>query len=108
MIFPSGDGSFGGKGEDEPFIVPLAVPCIAGPSALATVLLISGSAPARMAEWTGALTVALLVVAIILSSAERIRRLLGERALIAFERLMGLILTAMAVEMLPPVCGNSR
>jgi small neutral amino acid transporter SnatA (MarC family) len=48
----------------------------------------------------GALTVALLVVAIILSSAERIRRLLGERALIAFERLMGLILTAMAVEML--------
>ncbi|HZJ16402.1 MAG TPA: MarC family protein [Chthoniobacteraceae bacterium] len=100
MIFPSGDGSFGGKGADEPFIVPLAVPCIAGPSALATVLLISGNAPARMTEWIGALTLALLVVAIILSSAERIRRLLGERALIAFERLMGLILTAMAVEML--------
>ena len=100
MIFPTGDGTFGGKGEDEPFIVPLAVPCIAGPSALATVLLISGSAPNRMVEWTGALTVALLVVAIILSLAERIRRLLGERALIAFERLMGLILTAIAVEML--------
>jgi MarC family membrane protein len=100
MIFPSGDGVFGGTTHDEPFIVPLAVPCIAGPSALATVLLVSGNAPQRMAEWTGALTAAMLVVALILSSAERIRTLLGERVVMAFERLMGLILTAIAVEML--------
>lgn len=100
MVFPGEAGVFGAHGTDEPFIVPLAVPLIAGPSALATVLLVGSQAPARMTEWVGALTAAMAVSAIVLSFAEPIRKLLGERATSAAERLMGLILTAIAIEML--------
>lgn len=100
MVFPGEAGAFGSHGTDEPFIVPLAVPLIAGPSALATVLLVGSQAPNRMLEWVGALTAAVAVSAIVLSFAEPIRKLLGERATAAAERLMGLILTAIAIEML--------
>ena len=100
MVFPRPEGLFGSAPGEEPFIVPLAVPAIAGPSALATVMLVSGAAPHRMMEWTAAVTAALAVGAVVLSSAETIRRVLGERVVTAFERLMGLILTAIAVEML--------
>jgi MarC family membrane protein len=100
MIFPPADGIFGAAGEGEPFIVPLAVPLVAGPSALATVILIAAQAPGRMAEWIGALTAAMAVSAVVLSFADALRRLLGEKLTTAVERLMGLILTAMAVEML--------
>jgi MarC family membrane protein len=101
MIFPRPEGIFGGgAGSEEPFIVPFAVPAIAGPSALATVMLVSGGAPHRIWEWTGALTAAMLVAALVLGSAEQVRKLLGERVVTAFERLMGLILTAIAIEML--------
>jgi len=100
MVFPGESGAFGSHGTDEPFIVPLAVPLIAGPSALATVLLVGSQAPNRMMEWVGALTAAMAVSAIVLSFAEPIRKMLGERATSAAERLMGLILTAIAIEML--------
>ena len=84
----------------EPLIVPLAIPSIAGPSALATVMLLASQAPERRLEWVAALTVTIIVGALILLMAERIQRLLGERFVIAIERLMGLILVAVAVEML--------
>jgi MarC family membrane protein len=100
MVFPGEAGVFGTHAAGEPFIVPLAVPLIAGPSALATVLLVGSQAPTRMTEWVGALTAAMCVSAIVLSFAEPIRKLLGERATAAAERLMGLILTAIAIEML--------
>ena len=100
MIFAGGEGAFGTLGGDEPLIVPLAVPLIAGPSALATVLLVGSQAPARMGEWVGALTAAMCVSALVLSFASPIQRLLGERVTSAIERLMGLILTAIAIEML--------
>jgi MarC family membrane protein len=99
MIFPppeSGAAQLAG----EPLIVPLAVPSIAGPSAMATVMLLASQAPERRLEWVGALTVTILVDAVVLLLAERIQRLLGERFVIAIERLMGLILVAVAVEML--------
>ena len=41
MVFPSPGGVFGDGGTGEPFIVPLAIPAIAGPSALATVMLLA-------------------------------------------------------------------
>lgn len=100
MIFGGEEGPFGTRGTGEPFVVPLAIPLIAGPSALATVLLVATQAPGRMTEWVAALTAAMLVSAVVLSFAEPIRRLLGERVTEAVERLMGLILTAIAVEML--------
>ena len=84
----------------EPLIVPLAIPSIAGPSALATVILLVNQAPERRLEWIGALAMTIVAGAIVLLLAERIQRLLGDRFVIAVERLMGLILVAVAVEMM--------
>lgn len=100
MVFPVPEGIFGTSPGGEPFIVPLAIPALAGPSALATVLLLVSREPSKVLEWLGALTVAMITCAAVLVFAERLQRSLGERALIAVERLMGLILTAIAVEMM--------
>ena len=100
MIFPSGDGIFGALPQGEPMVFPLAVPMLAGPSALATVLLLGAQQPERKLEWLGALALATIVSALILSVADRLQRRLGEPVVAAFERLMGLILSALAVEML--------
>ncbi|MBB5191464.1 MarC family membrane protein [Silvimonas terrae] len=101
MIFPKADGVFGdGAPSGEPFIVPLAVPLLAGPSALATVLLLVSHDPDRLWEWVGALAITMLICGLTLLFSERISYWLGERLTQAFERLMGLILTAIAVEML--------
>ena len=100
MIFKHPEGVFGASLAGEPFIVPLAIPSIAGPTALATVILMASRAPERMLEWVVALTIAMAVTLILLLFAERISKWVGERGLIALERLMGLILTAIAVEML--------
>lgn len=100
MIFRHPGGIFGDKMDREPFIVPLAIPSIAGPSALATVLLLVSREPERIADWITALSLALGISTLVLVFAERISRLVGERVVQAFQRLMGLILTAIAVEML--------
>ena len=100
MIFRHPEGIFGDAGAAEPFIVPLATPAIAGPAAIATVMLLVSREPQRLVEWCAAVTIAMLVTAAVLTAAERITKLAGERGLLAFERLMGLILTAIAVEML--------
>ena len=84
----------------EPLIVPLAVPAIAGPSALATVILLVSRAPERRLEWMAALALTMAICALVLLLAERIQRLLGDRFVVAMERLMGLILVAVAVEMM--------
>ena len=86
--------------QGEPLIVPLAIPALAGPSALATVMLLVSQAPERRLEWVGALCVTMVVCAVVLLLAERMQRVLGDRVVVAFERLMGLILVAIAVEML--------
>ena len=99
MIFPP-PPSTAAELPGEPLIVPLAIPAIAGPSAMATVMLLVSQAPERRMEWVAALTVTMLVGAIVLVLAERIQRVLGERVVLAFERLMGLILVAVSVEML--------
>lgn len=98
MIFPPPAGH---EPEDlgEPLVVPLAIPSIAGPSALATVILLVSRAPERRLEWVGALALTIALGAVILLLAERIQRLLGQRFVVAMERLMGLILVAVAVEM---------
>ena len=103
MVFKSSESLFGQSLEQldhEPFIVPLAIPLIAGPSALATVMLMVSREPAKLGVWVAALTAAMVVSAILLALGEKIEKLLGKRAMEAVERLMGLILTAIAVEML--------
>jgi small neutral amino acid transporter SnatA (MarC family) len=100
MVFPRPEGIFGDPPGVEPFLVPLAIPSIAGPSALATVMLMVSRDPARIGSWMLALTVAMVATTIVLVLADRLQKWLGERAVLAFERLMGLVLTALAVEML--------
>ena len=85
---------------EEPLIVPLAVPAIAGPSALATVLLLVSQQPERRMEWIAALCVTMLISAVVLVSAERIQRLIGSRLVVAVERLMGLVLVSVSIEMM--------
>ncbi|MET3105875.1 MarC family membrane protein [Oxalobacteraceae bacterium GrIS 2.11] len=100
MVFPQPGGIFGDVDHShEPFIVPLAIPALAGPSALATVLLFSSDSGEQLASDILALVMVAFVWLIVLLSAERMQRILGERTMMAFERLMGLILTAMSVEM---------
>ena len=84
----------------EPLIVPLAIPAIAGPSALATVLLLVSQAPGRRLEWIAALCVTMTVSAVVLVLAERIQRVAGDRFVVALERLMGLVLVAVSIEMM--------
>jgi len=100
MIFRSGAEVFANLPEGEPFIVPLAIPSIAGPTAIATVVLFASSAPQRWPEWCAAVTIAMAATLAVLVFADRIAKLVGTRALAAFERLVGLVLTAVAIEML--------
>jgi MarC family membrane protein len=100
LVFTRPEGVLGDPPGTEPFLVPLAIPSIAGPSALATVMLMASRDPARIGSWLVALTAAMGATTVVLALADRLQRWLGERAVIAFERLMGLVLTALAVEML--------
>ncbi|GAB4475996.1 MAG: MarC family protein [Burkholderiaceae bacterium] len=100
MVFPSAEGVFGHAPGGEPFIVPLAVPALAGPSALATVLLLVSRDPQRTWTWVAAIAVVMTISAVILAFAERLQHRLGERVTVAFERLMGLVLAAIAVELM--------
>ena len=99
MIFPSPYGLLGDTPEGEPFIVPLAIPAVAGPSALAIAMLLVTSDPDRMLDWTLALVGAWAAAAVILMAAPLMLRAPGNRGLIAMERLMGMILVIIAVQM---------
>lgn len=100
MVFPVPKGALPEDVDGEPFIVPLAIPLIAGPAAMATLMLLMARDPANWPQWLAALLLAWGTSGVILLVAERLARLLGKRTLSAIERLMGLILTAVAVEML--------
>lgn len=100
MIFPEAINSHSPVNEEEPFIVPLAIPYLAGPSTLATLLLIMNNEPQRWAEWLVALSAAWLVSGLILLSAGFLAKILRNRGMIAIERLMGMILVAISIQML--------
>jgi multiple antibiotic resistance protein len=99
MIFPA-TKSYGDEDiEGEPFLVPLAIPLVAGPSILATLILLASQYPDRLTDWAIALFIAWLASAIILFSATALQRYLGKRGMIAIERLMGMVLVAISVQM---------
>jgi len=100
MIFPGKGDVYSHQEEAEPLIVPLAVPLLAGPSAIAAVILMMAQEPDRWPEWALALVVAWLLAGVILISSETLGRKLGVRALIAIERLMGILLLLVSVNML--------
>ncbi|MBX3725051.1 MAG: hypothetical protein KF823_03960 [Xanthomonadales bacterium] len=99
MIFPPANGLFGEIPEGEPLVVPMAVPLIAGPSTMAALLLLANQDPARTVDWSLALLLAWIASAVILFSATSLYRWLGPRALGALERLMGMLLVALSVQM---------
>ena len=99
MIFPTSEPMFGVTAGGEPLLFPLAIPTMAGPSALATVLLLSSHYPESFWTLFASVTVAMAASTVILMASGSIARLVGRRVLTAGERLMGLLLTAVAVEM---------
>ena len=100
MIFPRPEGLMGAVPDGEPFIVPMAIPLVAGPSGMAAVMLMGSNEPDRLGEWSLALLLAWGATAAILMSATLLYKLLGARALTALERLMGMLLVAISVQML--------
>ena len=100
MIFPPPEGLMGDLPEGEPFIVPLAIPMVAGPSGMAAVMLMGSQEPDRMGAWRLALMIAWAATAAILFSATYLYKYLGGRALTAIERLMGMVIVAISVQML--------
>ena len=99
MVFPTAEGPFGSSGTGEPLIVPLAIPAVAGPGALSVVLLLREANPDATLLLLGAMTVAWLSSVLILASAAWLQRALREEGIIAMERLMGLLLVIIAVQM---------
>ncbi|GAB3026711.1 YhgN family NAAT transporter [Bowmanella dokdonensis] len=99
MIFPQPGGTVSQPLDSEPFLVPLAIPLVAGPSLLAALILIANQDPSRMTDWTIAAGSAWLASSAILMFSGLFHRLLGERGLIAVERLMGMILVMISIQM---------
>lgn len=99
MIFPAASHGDREPVEEEPFLVPLAVPLVAGPSTLAALLLLQRTSPGETMWLVLALTVAWVLSGVILLASPFFYRALGDRGLIAMERLMGMLLVMIAVQM---------
>jgi multiple antibiotic resistance protein len=102
MIFPASNSSFVSEDDrdGDPLVVPLAVPMVAGPSSMAMVILLSTQYPEQQLSWLTALIISWSLGFIILILSEKLSKIVGKRTLKAIERLMGMILTTMAVQML--------
>lgn len=99
MIFADVSELFSSSPDGEPFIVPLAIPLVAGPSAMATVLLLMARQPDKWPNWLLAIFCAWLVSGIILYFAGFLERIFGRRGTVAVQRLSGMLLTTVAVQM---------
>jgi multiple antibiotic resistance protein len=101
MVFPSSKGGLQETlmpEDEEPLVFPLAVPLLAGPSVLAAVMIYSHQ-EFSIIRLLAAITLAWLASTIILLLAPAIRRLIGRRGIKAMERLMGLILILISLQM---------
>lgn len=110
MVFPSPGGVFGEDAEEttgEPLLVPLAVPLVAGPSALASVLFIMSNDPTRWLEWLAALVLAWTATGGVLLLSPNLANLLGRRGLVAPERPRGMSLTAIGYKMVRAASSNA-
>ena len=100
MIFPKTTSRDEMEDAEDPFLVPLAVPMIAGPSTIAILILLGSSQPDRMAEWSISLLLAWVASTVLLVASPYLMRVLGRRGARALERLMGMILVILATQML--------
>lgn len=99
MIFPQPGGVTGLAAGEEPYIVPMAIPMIAGPSVMALLLLLSSQEPDRIWDWAAALLIAWGASFFVLMFTNFFHKLLGEKGLKAVERLMGLLLVMISTQM---------
>jgi len=99
MIFPDHEAAAAPAAAEEPFIVPLAVPMLAGPSAVSALLLLVSRDPAGLLTWLGALTLAWSFSALVLLASGLLMEKIGPRVLKAIVRLSGMLLIMMAVQM---------
>ena len=99
LIFPRKNGSLFSSTE-EPFIVPIALPMVAGPSALATLLVLSNQHEDHLGGLTASLGIAWGITATVMFSAPFLLRILRKKGLAAVEKLMGMLLLIMSVQML--------
>lgn len=97
ILFPADDSLRANITEEEPNIIPLAIPLIAGPSLLATIILYSISSPLFF-DMTAAIVIAWLAAFVVLYFARPIARFLSESGLLAMEKLMGMILVLISVQ----------
>ena len=99
MVLPTKEGVFGDTPGGEPYIVPIAIPAIAGPSTLATIMMLAASQPGRLLEWGAVVVITCAVSFAVLASADWLERHMGSKLTLAFERLTGLLLAMMATQM---------
>lgn len=99
MVFPTKEGVFGETPGGEPYIVPIAIPAIAGPSTIATIMMLAASQPDRLFEWGLVVFITCAASFAVLASADWLERHMGEKLTLAFERLTGLLLAMMATQM---------
>lgn len=99
MVFPSPGGAPLFPADEEPLVVPIALPMIAGPSALATLLVLSHNHPGDQLGLLYALLIAWGASSLILFVAPVLYRVLRKKGLIALERLMGMLLLILSVQM---------
>jgi multiple antibiotic resistance protein len=100
MVFPTAEGNSYESVDSEPFIVPLAMPYMVGPSAIATVVLLMSREPERWPAWTAAVVLSWFACSTIILLASRFKRYLSDKILLAMERLMGMLLVTLSVQML--------
>ena len=100
MVFPIRGRNLQEEIQGEPLIVPLAIPYIAGPSVLAVELLLMSDEPERWPVWLIAITAAWGATSVVVLFGSQVAERLGQRGLVAIERLMGMILVAIAIQML--------
>tara|TARA_B100000530_G_C15825231_1_gene435126 strand:- start:54 stop:677 length:624 start_codon:yes stop_codon:yes gene_type:complete len=99
MVFPQ-HGLRTDTERQDPFIVPLAIPFIAGPSAIAALILMASREPGRMGTWMAALAAAWAITAAFLLASNRIMRIIGKRGLRAAVKLMGMLLILISIQMI--------
>lgn len=97
ILFPAADGLRANIVPGEPYVVPLAIPLIAGPSLLATILLFTNQASSQPIMLQ-AIFIAWAMALVVLLFADKLRKYLTENGLMAAERLMGMILVMMAIQ----------
>lgn len=98
LVFSNEEETHTNPKEEEPFIVPLAIPLVAGPAVLSIVMIISAQQPNKLVTLSAVLAASLINSAVLMLSSP-ITNLLGRRGLTAIERLSGMILVLMSVDM---------